>query len=163
MEKQVQTNLELQNIGLAKEAKINTKPRLRMATLYMVAQSLNYLVMGTGNLCESMVGYTTKWGDNSSDINPIANFTVEEVLQIGKYLGVPSKILEKAPNDGLGNITDEEKMGISYEQIAQYIDTGKTSPEVMEKIKLRYKASRHKRCAIPVYNYRRKNFLLDIK
>ena len=54
-----------------------------------------------------MVGYTTKWGDNSSDFNPIGNFTVEEVLRIGKMLGVPEKILKKAPNDGLGCLTDE--------------------------------------------------------
>ncbi len=68
-------------------------------------------MIGTGNLCESMVGYTTKWGDNSSDFNPIGNFTVKEVLEIGKILGVPEKILKKAPNDGLGLETDEEKNG----------------------------------------------------
>ena len=60
--------------------------------------SLGYLVIGTGNLCEQMVGYTTKWGDNSSDFNPIGNFTVEEVLEIGKYLKVPDKIINKPPN-----------------------------------------------------------------
>ena len=52
---------------LSKEACINIKPRLRMATLYGIAGSLGYLVIGTGNLCEAMVGYTTKWGDNSSN------------------------------------------------------------------------------------------------
>ena len=72
-----------------REAKINTKPRLRMTTLYYVAQNLNYLVAGTGNKCEATVGYTTKWGDSASDLNPIGEFTVEEVLQIVKYLGVP--------------------------------------------------------------------------
>ena len=50
-----------------REAKINTKPRLRMTTLYYVAQNMNYLVVGTGNKCEATVGYTTKWGDNASD------------------------------------------------------------------------------------------------
>ena len=76
-------------------------------TLYYVAQNMNYLVAGTGNKCEATVGYTTKWGDNASDFNPIGEFTVEEVLQIGKYLGVPEKIINKAPNDGLGGKTDE--------------------------------------------------------
>ena len=99
----------INNIKLNKEAKINIKPRLRMTTLYAIAQSLGYLVIGTGNLCERMVGYTTKWGDSASDFNPIANFTVEEVLAIGEYLGVPDKIIHKAPNDGLGGKTDEEK------------------------------------------------------
>ena len=83
------------NIKSVAEAKINTKPRLRMTTLYYIAQSLNYLVIGTGNKCEAVVGYTTKWGDNAHDFNPIAEFTVEEVLQIGEYLGVPEKIIKK--------------------------------------------------------------------
>lgn len=119
---------ELKNIdvdGLVEESKINMKPRLRMTTLYGIAQTLGYLVIGTGNLCESMVGYTTKWGDNASDFNPIGNFTVDEVLEIGRRLGVPDKILKKAPNDGLGGKTDEEKMGIKYSQIAEMIEKRK--------------------------------------
>ena len=117
-------NKKLENIELSKESKINIKPRLRMTTLYGIAQTLGYLVIGTGNLCEAMVGYTTKWGDSSYDFNPIANFTVEEVFAIGKYLGVPEKILVKAPNDGLGGQTDEEKMGIKYSQISEMISGG---------------------------------------
>lgn len=134
-----------------REAKINTKPRLRMTTLYYVAQNLNYLVAGTGNKCEATVGYTTKWGDNASDFNPIGEFTVEEVLSIGKYLGVPDKIINKAPNDGLGGLTDEEKLGVTYKQIAEYIETGKTQRTAMEIIKRKEKASEHKREPIPVY------------
>ena len=74
-------NKTLKNIDLElnTDSKINIKPRMRMTTLYAIAQSLGYLVIGTGNLCERMVGYTTKWGDSASDLNPIANFTVEEV------------------------------------------------------------------------------------
>lgn len=134
-----------------REAKINTKPRLRMTTLYYVAQNLNYLVAGTGNKCEATVGYTTKWGDNASDFNPIGEFTVEEVLQIGKYLGVPEKIINKAPNDGLGGITDEQKLGVTYKQIAEYIETGKTEEKAIEIIKRKEKASAHKRKPIPIY------------
>lgn len=133
------------------EAKINAKPRLRMTTLYYIAQNLNYLVIGTGNKCEAVVGYTTKWGDNASDFNPIGEFTVEEVLQIGKYLGVPEKIINKAPNDGLGGKTDEEKMGITYAQITEYIETGKTEEKALEIIKRKEKVSEHKRKPIPVY------------
>lgn len=141
----------INNIKLNKEAKINIKPRLRMTTLYAIAQSLGYLVIGTGNLCERMVGYTTKWGDSASDFNPIANFTVEEVLAIGEYLGVPDKIIHKAPNDGLGGQTDEEKMGVTYKQIAEYIETGKTDSEAMKNIEIRNKSSKHKRKQVPVY------------
>ena len=133
------------------EAKINTKPRLRMTTLYYIAQSMNYLVLGTGNKCEATVGYTTKWGDNACDFNPIGEFTVDEVLQIGKYLGVPDKIINKAPNDGLGGLTDEEKLGVTYKQIAQYIQTGKTDSKAMKIIQKKEKLSEHKRQPIPTY------------
>ncbi len=136
------------------EAKINAKPRLRMTTLYYVAQSLDYLVIGTGNKCEAVVGYTTKWGDNAHDFNPIGQFTVEEVLQIGEYLGVPDKIIKKAPNDGLGGLTDEEKLGVTYKQIAEYIETGKTEEKALEIIRRKEKASMHKRNPIPVYQRR---------
>lgn len=148
-----------QNIELNKDAKINIKPRLRMTSLYAIAQALGYLVIGTGNLCESMVGYTTKWGDSASDFNPIANFTVDEVLAIGEYLGVPDKIIHKAPNDGLGGQTDEEKMGVTYKQIAEYIETGKTDLSAMENIERRNKASKHKREPIPIYSFERKKYL----
>lgn len=149
----------IKNIELNKESKINIKPRLRMTTLYAIAQSLGYLVIGTGNLCERMVGYTTKWGDSASDFNPIANFTVEEVLAIGEYLGVPDKIIHKAPNDGLGGQTDEEKMGVTYKQIAEYIETGKTDKDAMINIEKRNKLSKHKREPVPVYKVERKKYL----
>lgn len=158
MEKEMEAQLVT---NLSKEATINIKPRLRMTTLYGIAQMLGYLVIGTGNLCEAMVGYTTKWGDNSSDFNPIGNFTVDEVLEIGRNLGVPEKILQKAPNDGLGGLTDEEKMGITYHQIAQMIETGETEEEAKEKIIKRYQNSRHKRKSVPVYLVDRQNFLKE--
>lgn len=154
-------NKTISNIGtqLNKEAKVNIKPRMRMLTLYGIAQSLGYLVIGTGNLCERMVGYTTKWGDSASDFNPIANFTVDEVLAIGEYLGVPNRIIHKAPADGLGVLTDEEKMGVTYKQIAEYIETGKTDTEAMEKIKKMHNNSKHKRELVPTYEVDRTNYL----
>ena len=154
-------NSSLNNIEkeLILESKINIKPRLRMTTLYSIAQSLGYLVIGTGNLCEAIVGYTTKWGDNGSDFNPIANFTVDEVLAIGEYLGVPDKILKKAPNDGLGGKTDEEKLGVTYKQIAEYIETGKTDENAMAIIDKLNKTSKHKRRLVPVYDFKRTKYL----
>lgn len=159
MEKEINSKI---NPNLSKESTVNIKPRLRMTTLYGIAQSLNYLVIGTGNLCEAMVGYTTKWGDNSSDFNPIGNFTVDEVLEIGKMLEVPEKILQKAPNDGLGELTDEEKMGIKYSQIAEMIETGNTDEKAKQEIIKRYNNSKHKRKLVPIYKFERKNFLLNI-
>lgn len=142
---------------MSAEAKINIKPRLRMTTLYAIAQTRNYLVIGTGNLSEAMVGYTTKWGDSSYDFNPIANFTVEEVKQIGAYLGVPEKIIAKSPSDGLSHLTDEEKMGVLYSQIQEFIDTGKTDETAMKKIEELHKKSEHKRSPIPKYPYTRES------
>lgn len=148
------------NINLTDESKINIKPRLRMTSLYAIAQTMGYLVIGTGNLCERMVGYTTKWGDNSSDFNPIANFTVQEVLKIGEYLKVPDKILKKASSDGLGGKTDEEKMGIKYSQIAELIETGRLEDEVAKlEIIRRFNNSKHKREIVPIYQFERENFL----
>ncbi len=148
------------NINLTDESKINIKPRLRMTSLYAIAQTMGYLVIGTGNLCERMVGYTTKWGDNSSDFNPIANFTVQEVLKIGEYLKVPDKILKKAPSDGLGGKTDEEKMGIKYSQIAELIETGRLEDEIAKlEIIRRFNNSKHKREIVPIYQFERENFL----
>lgn len=145
---------------LSSEAKVNIKPRFRMMSLYAIAQTRGYLVIGTGNLCEAMVGYTTKWGDSASDFNPIANFTVDEVLAIGEYLGVPNRILNKAPSDGLGVKTDEEKMGIKYSQIAEMIEEGNINDEVAKKeIIRRCKAASHKRKRVPIYYFERKNYL----
>lgn len=154
-------NDSLKGIGkeLVNESKVNSKPRFRMTTLYSVAQTMNYLVIGTGNLCEQMVGYTTKWGDNASDFNPIGNFTVREVLAIGKYLGVPDRIINKAPSDGLGAKTDEEKMGVTYDQIEEYIETGKTAEEAMPIIERKNRVSKHKRSLVPKYTFDRVNYL----
>ena len=158
-ERTINNSLKGINKELVNEAKVNSKPRFRMTTLYSVAQSMNYLVIGTGNLCEQMVGYTTKWGDNASDFNPIGNFTVREVLAIGKYLGVPDRIINKAPSDGLGSKTDEEKMGVTYDQIEEYIETGKTSEEAMLVIERKNRVSKHKRSLVPKYTFDRVNYL----
>ena len=152
-------NKNLEEIQLNDESKINMKPRMRMTILYSIAQTKNYLVIGTGNLCERMVGYTTKWGDSACDFNPIANFTVDEVLEIGRFLGVPEKIISKAPSDGLGSKTDEEKMGVSYKQIAEFIETGKTDIEAIDIIKRKNEISKHKRNLVPIYEFGRKNYL----
>lgn len=152
LEQEIQKALDKE---LTNDSKINMKPRIRMTTLYSIAQTLGYLVIGTGNLCEITVGYTTKWGDSAYDFNPIGNFTVDEVLEFGRILGVPEKIITKAPNDGLGSESDEEKMGILYSQITEYINTGKTEAKAMQKIKELNQKSEHKRKLSAIYPYER--------
>ena len=132
---------------------INIKPRLRMTTLYAIGQYKGYLVAGTGNLCEIFVGYTTKWGDSASDFNPLAEFSVREVLEIGKIIGVPQKILNKAPNDGLGSGSDEDKLGVKYIEIEEYIKNGtcgNSSKDLI--IKNLHSKTQHKREQIPVFH-----------
>ena len=140
-----------------KNSDINAKPRLRMTTLYYLAalytsiKGKTYIVAGTSNKCELYVGYFTKGGDSVHDISPIADFTVDEVIKIGEYLKVPEKVLYKAPSDGLSNQTDEEKIGVSYENIKKYIDDNNSvEKEVREKIKKLHENNMHK-IVIPTY------------
>lgn len=105
----------------SEQAKINLAPRLRMTTLYFVAQSVGGRVVGTGNLCERILGYYTLWGDGACDLNPIANMLVSDVIAVGEALGVPGHLLHKAPADGLSGLTDEEKLGFSYEDAEKVI------------------------------------------
>lgn len=153
---------ELKNIGTfdldtLKNSDINLKPRLRMATVYYLAAMYSaiygetYLVAGTSNKCELYVGYFTKGGDSVCDIAPIADLTVEEVIAIGKYINVPDKVLFKAPSDGLSGMSDEEKLGVKYADIALFMnDENSVEKETGEKIKKLYLNSRHK-FNIPTY------------
>src|SRR6188508_916535 len=79
----------------------NLKPRLRMTSLYFVANSLNYLVAGTGNRSEITLGYYTKYGDGGCDVLPIGALLKSEVRSLARELSVPRAIIEKAPSAGL--------------------------------------------------------------
>ena len=132
---------------------INIKPRLRMSTLYYyAAMKKGYIVPGTSNKCELYVGYFTKGGDNVSDINVLADLTVDEVIKIGEYIGVPDKVIHKAPDDGLSGKTDEEKLGVKYSDIAKVINNEVVDPEIYVKIKNMHERSAHK---FNVATYRR--------
>ena len=117
-------------------SKVNLQPRLRMATLYMVAQTEGGRVVGTGNLCERILGYFTLWGDGVSDVNPIGNTLVSEVLELGEDLGVPDRLLHKTPSDGLSGMSDEEKFGFTYKEAEAVIlhHFSKVTSTVREKI-----------------------------
>lgn len=153
---------ELKNLGTftdeeVKNSDINLKPRLRMSTLYYLAalysaiKGKTYLVAGTSNKCELYVGYFTKGGDSVHDISLIADYTVEEVIKIGEYLKVPDKVLYKTPNDGLSNLTDEDKLGVKYKDIATYMeDATLLDKDTREKIEKLHKNNLHK-FNIPTY------------
>lgn len=129
-----------------KLVKANIKPRLRMTTLYYYAGLNNYLVIGAENKSELTVGYFTKYGDSGADLMPIANLVKSQVRMLASYLGIPQKIIDKAPSAGLwSGQTDESEMGITYEELDNYILTGKADPKVKERIELLNKRSEHKR------------------
>lgn len=131
----------------------NINPRLRMITLYNYAQRKNYLVAGTGNRSEGTMGYFTKWGDGACDFNPIADLTVREIYEILRYLNVPDIIIEKAPSAGLyEGQTDEQEMGITYNQIDDYLLGNKTTDEVRDFIQRAYSRTAHKRETIKTYS-----------
>lgn len=124
----------------------NMKPRLRMITLYYFAGVHNYLVAGTGNRSEFTVGYSTKYGDGGVDIQPIASFVKKEVRELAAHLGVPEIIITKPPTAGLWeNQTDEYEMGMTYEELDNYILTGTASDYIKEKVDKMYSRSEHKR------------------
>ncbi|MEG0692472.1 MAG: NAD(+) synthase [Oscillospiraceae bacterium] len=124
----------------------NIAPRLRMTTLYTIAQTGNALVAGTGNKSERTMGYFTKWGDGACDFNPIADLTATEIFEFLRYLNAPQSIIEKAPSAGLfDGQTDEQEMGLTYAQLDHYITTGDAQPAIKNKIDRAYKISAHKR------------------
>lgn len=123
----------------------NIKPRLRMITLYYYAGLTHSLVVGTDNRSELKVGYFTKYGDGGVDITPLANLVKKEVRALASYLGIPEEIITKAPSAGLwSNQTDEGEMGITYDQLDQYILTGEGDERVIEIVERLNKRSQHK-------------------
>lgn len=120
---------------LSKDSLINLAPRLRMATLYAVGQSRNGRVANTCNLSEDWVGYSTRYGDAAGDFSPISSFTTAEIRAMGRVLGVPEVLIGKVPSDGLSGMTDEDKLGFTYEVLDRYIRTGEIeNPKTKERI-----------------------------
>ena len=94
----------------------NLKARIRMMLLYYHSNSMNRLVMGTGNKTELLVGYFTKYGDGGVDVLPIGDLYKTHVKEIAEYIDVPKNIIEKAPTAGLWTgQTDEDELGITYD------------------------------------------------
>ena len=139
---------------------INTPPRVRMTYLYAIGGSLNYLVVNTSNLSEISVGYSTKWGDSVGDFAPLASFTKTEVCQIGRMLDLPIELVNKIPSDGLSGKSDEEKMGLSYNNLDSFIRTGIKNQDYDQIVRLN-KITRHKRNPIAKFDNGLKNFLGD--
>ena len=130
----------------------NLKPRLRMSALYYFANQLNYLVCGTGNKSELMVGYFTKYGDGGVDILPIADLFKCQVRNLARELKIPQNIITKPPTAGLWQgQTDEGELGITYNELDEILDKfcnnqkQTSASKKVDKVKRMHKNSEHKR------------------
>ena len=133
-------------------AAANIKPRLRMIVLYYLAAANHYLVAGTGNKSELMVGYYTKYGDGGVDLEPLGKLYKWQVLELARWLGVPQSVVERPPSAGLwAGQTDEGEMGITYQVLdatLAMIETGRTEdadPAALERVSQMIAGSEHKR------------------
>jgi NAD+ synthase len=130
----------------------NVKPRLRMASLYYVANTLNYLVAGTGNRSELTIGYFTKYGDGGVDLLPIGKLLKSEVRAIARELDIPAPVIDKPPSAGLWlGQTDEAEMGFTYVDLENYLTKGPdvVSPALALRIERLVRQSEHKRALAP--------------
>lgn len=142
----------------------NLRARIRASILYYYSNLRNYLVVGSSDKSEQMIGYFTKFGDGSADVLPIASLYKTQIRELAKYLGVSDSIISKKSSPHLwhGHIAEEE-IGASYEEIdsALYciIDKGMSIDDAIkataidrvkiEKIHQLYKKSEHKRIMPP--------------
>jgi NAD+ synthase len=144
----------IDELNISSQTRINLPPRIRMATLYAISQSVNGRVSNNCNLSEDYVGYSTRWGDSVGDFAPLANLTVTEVKAIGYELGLPDEFIEKVPSDGLCGKTDEDNLGFSYDTLDKYIRTGVCEDsEAKAKIDMLHKKNMFKLKPIPYFEY----------
>ena len=145
--------MELVGIPATRMTKVNLPSRIRMTTLYAVAQSLpGGIVINTSNLSEDWVGYCTIYGDSAGAFSPLGMYTTEEVVAMGRELGLPEKFVVKPPSDGLTGLTDEDNLGFTYHAVNEYVRKGICDPETKEKIDHKHRISRFKFDTIPVYH-----------
>ena len=129
----------------------NSRSRLRMVTLYHLAQNINGLVVGTGNKVEDFgIGFYTKYGDGGVDISPIADCSKTQVWEMGKELNILQEIIEAKPTDGLwdDNRNDEDQIGLNYKQIEEAMNDSR-SPFFNKYEKMR-RSNLHKMKPIPI-------------
>ena len=137
---------------LSEQSRVNLAPRIRMSTLYAVSQSHNGRVANTCNLSEDWVGYATRYGDSVGDFSPCSHLTVDEVKQIGRLLGLPDALIDKAPSDGLCGKTDEDNLGFTYAELDRYIREGVIdNPESKAKIDRLHKLNLFKLQLMPAF------------
>lgn len=131
----------------------NVKARTRMVVQYEIAGMLNGLVLGTDHSAENITGFYTKYGDGACDLAPLFGLNKRQVRQIAAYLGAPEQVIHKAPTADLESLNpqlaDEQALGLSYNQIDDFLEGRKVEPEVAERLIAIYQNTQHKRVPIP--------------
>lgn len=123
----------------------NSPTRVRMTVLYAIAALEHGRVANTCNRSEDFIGYSTKFGDAAGDFSVLSEYTVSEVRQIGKALGIPNEFIFKAPEDGLSGKTDEDNLGFTYGELDHFLLRGHyPSYDVYKNIEERHKRNLHK-------------------
>jgi len=155
-----ETSHSLQELGLLPASKAtidfskgNVKARARMIAQYEIAGLLGALVIGTDHSAENITGFYTKWGDGACDLAPLFGLNKRQVRQLAKTLGVPAHLIEKAPTADLEDLnpgkTDEDALGLSYDQLDDFLEGKTVSDEVCQLIINTFQKTQHKRQAIP--------------
>lgn len=135
---------------ISHKGKGNVKARTRMVMQYALSFELNLIVVGTDHASEAITGFYTKWGDGAVDITPLSSLNKRQVRQLAAFIGVPQSILDKAPTAGLWEgQTDEEELGLTYEENSDYLEGKEINAESRELLEGFYKRTAHKRNSIP--------------
>jgi NAD+ synthase len=127
----------------------NIKARQRMIAQYAVAGAQDALVVGTDHAAEAVTGFFTKFGDGAADLVPLAGLTKRRVRAVADALGAPAGLVRKVPTADLETLDpgkpDEEALGVSYDQIDDFLEGRPVSDEVFTTIVRRYRLTEHKR------------------
>ena len=136
--------VENNGIDISNQTKTNLPARLRMASVYAFAQSLNAIVLNTCNLSEDILGWNTFGGDNIGSYAPLRHLTKTEVRKLAIWLNIPSALVSKTPIDGLQSKSDEENFGFTYAEFDDYLRTGNASFKFANKSKDMYLRNKFK-------------------
>lgn len=151
-------NVDADVEGRRNLARANVRPRLRMTTLYYVANLSKGMVVGTGNKSEASIGYFTKYGDGGVDLFPIIDLYKFEVRAVAAEIGVPQSVIDRPPSAGLWDgQTDENEIGLTYAELdgaLMAIERGDTSgidPRVLDRVTAMNRGTAHKRQPVPAF------------
>ena len=145
--------IQAAGLTLNDAAVFNTPARTRMTVLYAVAGITGGRVANTCNLSEDWVGYATKFGDAAGDFSPLSRLTATEVKAIGRELGLPARLVDKTPIDGLCGKTDEENLGFTYDVLDRYIREGVCEDQtVKDRIDRMHRQNMHKLNPMPSFD-----------